>query len=86
MALKKHDVVNFFEIQLRYIRQGEVQLAPDRYGDLPIHRAVLDKAISVGTIKLMVASNPNVLRSLILGDRLRCILHVRLVILMLSNT
>eukprot|EP00956_Cyclotella_meneghiniana_P023276 scaffold45014_cov78-Cyclotella_meneghiniana.AAC.1 len=50
----------YYDAYPQAIHRGEVQLAPDRYGDLPIHRAVLDKAISVGTIKLMVASNPNV--------------------------
>eukprot|EP00956_Cyclotella_meneghiniana_P025161 scaffold51847_cov39-Cyclotella_meneghiniana.AAC.5 len=54
-----HDVVSFFETQLHYVRQGEVQLAPDEYGDLPIHKAVLDEGVSVGTIKLIVEDDPN---------------------------
>eukprot|EP00956_Cyclotella_meneghiniana_P005822 scaffold7595_cov49-Cyclotella_meneghiniana.AAC.2 len=57
-AMGNYAPVDFFETQLHYELQAREQLVPDRNGQLPIHRAILDEAVSAGTIKLMVAANP----------------------------
>eukprot|EP00956_Cyclotella_meneghiniana_P037541 scaffold140284_cov40-Cyclotella_meneghiniana.AAC.6 len=52
-------VVDFFETQLAYEHQAREVLAPDVNGQLPIHLAIGQRRVSVGTIKLMLAANPN---------------------------
>eukprot|EP00956_Cyclotella_meneghiniana_P044816 scaffold337804_cov106-Cyclotella_meneghiniana.AAC.1 len=56
---QKVDVVLFLQIQLDYEREAQRQMEPDENRMHPIHRAVLDADVSVGTIKLMVAYKPN---------------------------
>ena len=61
----KPEVVEFLETQFRYEQQAKEQLVSDRNRQLPVHRAVLDRNVSIGTIKLMLAANPN---SITAGD------------------
>ena len=57
---------SFFEFQLNFVRQAsQPQLHPERRR-LPIHQTLRNENVSVGTLKLLIADNPD---SLMLVDK-----------------
>jgi ankyrin repeat protein len=58
----KQDVIAFFEAQLPFVRRAHEELLPNDNGQYLIHRALEIPAVAVGTIKLIVAANPQMLR------------------------
>ena len=58
-SLHNRVVESFLETQLEFIRQAREDTVQDNEGNLPIHRALRSEYVPVvGTIKLMLASNP----------------------------
>lgn len=53
------EVASFFSTQIKLIRQAEVDMVPDYYGDLPIHRALRNNVAEYGTIQIMRDANPD---------------------------
>eukprot|EP00956_Cyclotella_meneghiniana_P013494 scaffold19553_cov64-Cyclotella_meneghiniana.AAC.3 len=76
----RYEIISFLDTQLNYEHQAREQLMSDMNGQLPIHRAVQDVNTSVGTIKLMLAANPNSALAVDHWGSTPLHLHVRLVI------
>ena len=61
------DIRQFLNCQLIYCLQADQQYTcnsnPDQDGQLPIHKALKDKNVALGSIKLMVQNNPDALRA-----------------------
>ena len=55
---RRRETVIFVRNQLRLVIQAKQNTTPTENGRLPIHRALLSRNASIGTIKLMVAANP----------------------------
>ena len=49
----------FFQTQIVFIDEAEEERRPDNNGQLPLHRAVQNADVAEGTIKLMIAENPD---------------------------
>ena len=60
LRLRYHDEVEcFLELQLDYIREAHERTTPDSSsGRLPLHKAVCDRRVSVGTVQLIISANP----------------------------
>jgi hypothetical protein len=58
----KQDVVAFLETQLQFVLRAHEELLPNDNGQYLIHRVLEIPAVAVGTIKLMVVANPQMLR------------------------
>ena len=48
----------FFAVALVEIRQAGEDTTPDENGQLPIHRGLIDRELSLGAVKLMLKANP----------------------------
>ena len=71
---RHRDVLPFLQSQIELEHQARVDTTPDHHGQLPIHRALQNEDISVGTIKLMTAAYPVCIRT---TDNQGCIpLHI----------
>ena len=53
------EVASFLEAQLDFIRQAREDIEQDHHGNLPIHRVLQNESVPVGSVKLMLAANPN---------------------------
>ncbi len=61
-------VVSFLKKQLAYAQQAQnttAMVTPDKQGYLPLHRALKDGDISLGSIKLLVRAYPGALQVVI---------------------
>jgi ankyrin repeat protein len=58
-------VISFFQDQLAIVDEARNDTTPDERGQLPIHRAMLNVDLPLGTVKLMI--NP---RNVLVADRL----------------
>eukprot|EP00956_Cyclotella_meneghiniana_P015689 scaffold24280_cov55-Cyclotella_meneghiniana.AAC.6 len=53
------DLLSFFQSQIQLENQAREDRTIDGNGELPIHRALRNRDVSMGGIKLMMAANPN---------------------------
>ena len=70
------EAVTFFESQLDFVRQSaeDTDTTPDQDEQLPIHRGLYNRLLSLGTIKLMVKAIPAIVNA---ADSRGCIpLHI----------
>jgi ankyrin repeat protein len=53
------NIISFLVTQRELERQAREEQIPDDNGQLPLHRAVQNSDLTIGTFKLMIAANPN---------------------------
>jgi ankyrin repeat protein len=59
LAEEQDEVISFFVDQLALANAAETVRTPDTIGRLPIHRAMFNVNLPVGTVKLMIHANPD---------------------------
>jgi ankyrin repeat protein len=55
----RNAIISFFQYQLARVDEARNDATPDERGQLPIHRALMNVNLSVGTVKLMLDGNPH---------------------------
>ena len=59
LEISSGEVEAFFHTQLDFIHEAQEVGTPDNSGQLPLHRAIKNTDLPVGTIELMIAENPD---------------------------